>query len=478
MAITLDDQITDFLKTLTDDDRVLFLLTYSLGRVLNRMKNKKMKWREEAINVDLRHIVHWLEIAIFHNDEWLNNKDKDDVPKKLFKFSNLEGIMNEANKAIIKRSNETPVIKISDGDELLEKELSDGWYIVRLLTPAALDYESSIMQHCVGHGIYDSKVMSGKVIILSLRDRYNKPHVTIEVNPQDECINQIRGKQNQRPIPKYARNVRMFIKQSNYRRIDRPIEIGLIADEWGEMHDIDELPRYLSIRGNLNLSDCHLEELPDFLEVSNDLIIENSSIGKLPAGLKVLGSLKANGSQLSSLNSEHGIGKSISVKGCPIHTLPQELFVDGNLDISQTRISSFGKSTIITGDLVAENSCIETLPRDLVVGKNIVLNNTPVKSFDKGRVYIGGSLFIKGCDNFTLPEILFIEKSLFTENTRLSGDPRKIEIGNNLFCHQSNMGDFKSSILTYGSIVGRRPSNNKELHRALNPSEQPQGLFS
>lgn len=38
------------------------------------------------------------------------------------------------------------------------------------------------MQHCVGLGSYDRHLEGMKVGLFSLRDRWNRPHATLEIN--------------------------------------------------------------------------------------------------------------------------------------------------------------------------------------------------------------------------------------------------------------------------------------------------------
>ena len=81
----------------------------------------------------------------------------------------------------------------------------------RLTSAAALDREGKLMSHCVGS--YAAAVASSHVVIYSLRDARNQPHVTIELNQRSEppTINQVKGKSNAPPVGKYAGYVRDFL---------------------------------------------------------------------------------------------------------------------------------------------------------------------------------------------------------------------------------------------------------------------------
>lgn len=129
-------------------------------------------------------------------------------------------------------------------------DFGDGWTIQNLRNKAQLEAEGEVMQHCVGS--YCAPVQSGETIIYSLRDPIGKPHATIEWSPdfRSDAFNevyraierdrgvtgprdvfedpiafldsdftrhgtfeQIRGKQNEMPAPKYRERIQEFIKK-------------------------------------------------------------------------------------------------------------------------------------------------------------------------------------------------------------------------------------------------------------------------
>jgi hypothetical protein len=441
MAIDLDSEIVDFLSTFSDDADVLRLMYHCVGRVLLKLKNTRRNWREAGLAVDLKHAADWLGVALFHSEDWLSNVDEHGRPKKLLKFSDLDGILKEANKAMIKRAMQTPVIKIADGEEVLEQMLDAGWYMVRLLTDRALDNESAVMQHCVGHGTYDEAVKQNKTAILSLRDPRNNPHVTIEIDIPTNSVVQVRGKQNARPKAEYARRIRDFIKSRDYDSVYRPVDVGIIVDEMGRRHGVDSLPVGLAIKGTLDLSEYDLTELPEFLEVRGDLDIRRSAIRRLPRGLKVTGSLRASGSRLEELRSDHGIARDIDISGTRVVSLPDDLEVDGHLDISDTDIASLPSRLVVTGDLIMRSVDIKVFPSGVLVGRNLILSGSSIRRFEDTSLYVGGSLMMNDCGNVHLPQSLSVEHSVFIEKTMIASGAKVFEVGRTLYCHQS---DFSS----------------------------------
>lgn len=82
---------------------------------------------------------------------------------------------------------------------------SDKEHFLYLLIPEDLTLEGSIMGHCVGGKNYKSKIKNKQSIILSIRDKNNMPHVTIEVDVKSRTVIQKFGKGNNPPISKYLR---------------------------------------------------------------------------------------------------------------------------------------------------------------------------------------------------------------------------------------------------------------------------------
>ena len=91
-------------------------------------------------------------------------------------------------------------------------DFGNGFTIVKV-PPEDLGTEGDNMGHCVG-GYCDS-VETGATIIFSLRDPKNAPHVTIEVDYSGR-VDQIKGKQNDAPVPKYRPMVKQWLKTTDF----------------------------------------------------------------------------------------------------------------------------------------------------------------------------------------------------------------------------------------------------------------------
>lgn len=460
MKQDVDPEILAFLETLSAEPRVLFLLECCVGRVLERLRRRKANWREEASRHDIRHVVDWLAIAILHEEPWLGRVDERGRPRKLLKFPDLASVLKEANKAMVRRAESMPGIEIAEGDEELVFQLPDGWYVARLLTPAALDNESRHMQHCVGHGIYDEDVSKGLVLIHSLRDPFNKPHVTIEIVAKGRRVRQIRGKQNDRPAPKHARRVRGYLRSDPTLRVDSPQWVGLYFDADGRLHDVDSLPRGLSIRGDFDLGSTDIEELPEYLEVTGNLILTGSRIRRLPRGLRVWGSLRASRSGLEAIDAEHGIKGSIDVSSSAIRALPDGLEIDGDLDISFTAIERLPAGTLVIRDLLARGMRRLAIPSSCVIGRDIRIDDSEAVEFDRAPRQIAGLLTAARCRSVALPRHLATDGHLAIERSRIVG-AGTVEVGGDLFCHRAE--GLPKPARALGRIIRLRESRHRDL---------------
>lgn len=139
------------------------------------------------------------------------------------------------------------------------KTYPEGIQWVQLLTPAALDAESTMMGHCIGRGGYDARLANGSFRAFSLRDAKGQAHVTAAF--EGDNIEQVKGKQNQVPIAKYRPYV-----------IDLLNGLKLTNDHGGDLH---AMGIFHGAKGFGALFDVakHVETLPSgnrFAELADD----------------------------------------------------------------------------------------------------------------------------------------------------------------------------------------------------------------
>jgi len=252
---------------------------------------------------------------------------------------------------------------------------SDGYKILQLLTPTALDYESEHMGHCVGKGTYDTKVTSGKTIIYSLRDTKNEPHATMEVT--DNILEQIKGKQNQPVVEKYREYISTFINLNNFKKVKDIRNIGLVSLD-NKIYTLKQLyeMKDIVVKGDVDLYDMGLTKLPHFKSIGGIFDCGNNQLTSLEGcPTKVGGDLWCNDNQLTNLT------------GCPTS-------ISGSLGCYNNHLTSLkGCPTYIGGSLGCYNNHLTSLKYCATyIGGNFYCNNNQLTSLDGCATYIGGDL--------------------------------------------------------------------------------------
>ena len=104
----------------------------------------------------------------------------------------------------------------------------DGWTIQKVDDKNDLKCEGNKMDHCVGE--YYDNVLTGDLIVFSLRDPQNNPHITIGMDPSNTVI-QYQGVGNSDPKPLYQEMIKeWFLSLGNVKNesnIETQIEENL-----------------------------------------------------------------------------------------------------------------------------------------------------------------------------------------------------------------------------------------------------------
>lgn len=419
----MNQQINPVLQPYASDPLLVFLLEACVGRLMSRegggfAVNKKR----------LRHISDWLRAALANDEPWLKNVDDHGRPKKLLKFGSIDAIGREADKAMLKAAQKLCGVKLVDGDEELVEMLEDGYYVVRLLTPAALDRESSQMQHCIGNGGYDDCLKDRNNQYLSLRDPQGKAHATMEIIAGR--LVQLQGKQNAAPIHKYLEVLIPYIRASGLA-VDVPSShLGHVMDIDGAFHPLENLPEGLKVKGNLDLADTQISTLPDGLWVGGYLSLSGTLITSLPKGLTV--------------------GDDLYLDGTPIAELPEGLWVRGDLDLNETLITALPRGLKVAKDLDLSDTPIDVLPDDLSVGGSLNLRRTKIAALPKG-LSVGRHLNLRETQISELPGDLSVGKSVFLNDAMITA-----LWGNIIGSKKSSYGYRVLNLETYKALMTRR----------------------
>lgn len=332
------------------DERLGGLLALCVGRLMLKAVRCGQDWHDICRYEDIGHVADWIKASVVNDAEWLGRVDERGRPKKLLKFGTMEGLINEADKSMRIEAQKLHGVKLKDGDEALHAELSDGLYLVRLLTPEALDRESAEMQHCIGNGGYDD-LLDEDYLFLSLRDGHGKAHATLEIG--DGAITQLQGKQNKLPAPKYIDALVPFMRTHRFE-VSVPARIlGYVVDIHDNWYPLDGLPNGLTIENSLDLSSTRITALPEGLRVGGSLYVGGTDITALPKGLVVRRDLYAYRTGITALPEGLKVGRHLDVSNTRITILPDDLSVGGDLHIRGTFIKELP-------DVVNDNKRIAT----------------------------------------------------------------------------------------------------------------------
>lgn len=408
------------------------LLAHSMGRVLINLFKRDQLTKDEYrdyISTDLVHIKDWLAASVLNNEPWLKNTDEQGRPKKLMKFSTIAQITQEADKAMIKAAQKNMMISLSKRDEEMVMKLSDDFYIVKMLTPEALDRESAYMQHCIGQGAYDEKVQSEEHGYYSLRDRAGKPHITMEIfSPHDRddfVILQIQGKQNQPPISKYALKLEPFFHayKHAFANLDILERLPFISDESGTIHSFEKLPDVISC-GRFEVKKYKDEKglpvrLPREINARNLVDLESIVIERFPSQII-----------LPTTANEETYGRELlSFYGLEVREMP-----------SQTKIKADNATAFFVNCKFPGGGSIETsydlridhsskLPDVIKVGRNLTISGGTEENFES-KITVGGDFILEDQTITMLPDgVTVMSKMDISFCGQLTSLPKNMDVG-------------------------------------------------
>ena len=428
-------QLAGLLRKADDNPEVSRLLMLSVGRVwYNAVKaNPELLPTANLLSTEDRdihamqsnqrvsgylsnipHIADWLRAAVVNGDAWLKRVDEKNRPKKLMKFGSLDQIIAEADKAMLKAAQKGWDIQLDENQEKRIKTLSDGYSLVELLSPEALDRESAYMQHCIGNGGYDFKVGEDDFRYISLRDSSNKPHATMELARVDYGeweIVQFQGKQNQPPVQKYCDVLVPYIKEERFT-LDEDVKKRLpyMIDTDGNWHGRETLPRTMICYEFTTPSD-------EFVDVRKK---EIESIVNMPDHLTVLQRFGISFKKLTNfpsvieMKSEAAGGKDANLWGCDFREFPKDVKVEGNLKIIHGIFNAAPESITSTGDIDISLISATDFPKSLEAEGSINLSRVPFKELNC-NIIAGKHVSIRESDILSIPDNLKMSKLALSE---------------------------------------------------------------
>lgn len=394
----------------------------------------------------LHHIIDWLRAATINDEPWLHNLDAEGRPKKLMKFSTIEQISAEADKAMLIASQKGLQIELDASHEKIVQKLDDGFSVVQLLSPEALDRESAHMQHCIGHGAYDHKVGFDQFRYLSLRDASNRPHTTMELMRGDKGdwnLVQFQGKQNRLPLQKYINILTPFIREANLKPDNQMQKnIPYVIDTRGEWHALNELPTRLSCRSFDPLPNANTREdktnvrMPDFLTVSLSASIINKKLDGFPSKIKFV---------KLDYPKHRKLKERLEVIGVEIENVPDEIHIGSGATFNQVLFKSAPKHISIGGNCTFAFTPGSKTPEEITVAGDLFLANIPTSVFD-GKINTSKDVTFWSCKQMTsIARGIKTDGRLSIFNSEIKELPDGIDVGE-LLLYQTNITSLPEGI--------------------------------
>lgn len=143
--------------------------------------------------------------------------------------------------------------------------------------------------------------------------------------------------------------------------------------------EVEELPNNLYVTGNMVLTGSKVTKLPENLTIEGNLYMEDCAIEEIPPSISVEGCIYAENSQLKILPKGLKVGGSLNLAHTQVTEIPEDLKrINGSLTIVDTAITKLPEGLVIGQSLVALDSQLQSLPEGLKVGGSLDIRNTAV----------------------------------------------------------------------------------------------------
>lgn len=247
---------------------------------------------DKELQDKVRHVKDWIVGAQSECAEWLTKLDEKGRPQKLVKIGTLQQALDIADKEMERAAQKLRESMRGEMGSIVEdtkhmkviKRFKDGFAIVQLLTPQALDAETAQLGHCIGNGGYDSD-LHGSSRFYSLRDEHNRAHATIQVKAANNAIVQCKGKRNAPPVKKYQPYIQEFARDEDFAIKGDVNNIGMVKFR-GRYYFFNKLPSGMVFDGRLDLSNFTEDvKLPNRLKIKGNLILNGARKTEIPEGV-------------------------------------------------------------------------------------------------------------------------------------------------------------------------------------------------
>jgi len=172
--------------------------------LIKKAKNDEIKrW----VEVNLQNYLKKHNLEYSEQEHVVDYLNSENAPKRLMKMSVVQALSNTEkwNNALMKKGKMF--------DEVLNEDIKiidefKGFTFVEILSKRSFEREGKLMQNCV------SSYFDRDCTIISMRDKKNMPHATLELN--NKTLDQVKGKQNKSVTEKYQDVIIDFMEKHKY----------------------------------------------------------------------------------------------------------------------------------------------------------------------------------------------------------------------------------------------------------------------
>jgi hypothetical protein len=363
-----------YLKTSSDDTAFLNVLSRDANRI--------------------RHIMDWIVSAVIEDAHWLAKTDTEGRPRKIMKCGSIDALAREADAWMKLALNRRKIVALDPVEEEVFMELADGWRLVRMKTPTALDRESDFMQHCIGGGAYDEMLRDPSMRLFSLRDHKNEPHVTVEMDIQTNKLAQVWGKANTIPKTEYAELLRpFFVRHGYWEKRSNGVD-PFLFDPHGGIHPLENIPEGVILRGIENVSEDLIELLPARLTVEGGISLSGMDLrprlSRGISGISVKGHTDLSWAKVNIMPARHDFQGDIDLSGSDIRGIEDGFRCMGMLKLSANdNLKRLPNRMVVHGNLLIRDTPVAALPEDLSVRGDLVIRGTEIRKIPS-TVRVGG----------------------------------------------------------------------------------------
>lgn len=217
---------------------------------------------------------------------------------------------------------------------------------VQLLTDEDCKEEGEAMGHCIGGHGHNQNISLGKTIAFSLRDEYNRPHLTFE--SREGSIFEFKGKGNSVPLIEYVNCFYDLFKKYDFKTVTDYTFFKALEQNLQLAYDINELnSSFFSFDFKLRLG---LQPFNQGDIIMNKLRVFNTKTINLPNNIKCYSNLELKFEEEVVLGDNLMVGGNLEIE-CKKIVLGKNLKVGGNVLIKSLEDFKLPKDAKIFGDV-------------------------------------------------------------------------------------------------------------------------------